>query len=331
MEHYVTIFDSLFLPQGLALHMSMERHAGNYVLWILCVDDEAHEVLSRLGLPNVRLLQLSRLGTPELLAVKPGRSKGEYCWTLTPFAPRFVFEADAGVPRVTYLDADMWFRKNPGPILCEFDASGKDVLITDHAYAPENDQSATSGQYCVQFMTFARDGGEPVRKWWEQRCIEWCFARFEDGKFGDQKYLDDWPLRFEESVHVLTNKELMLAPWNATRFPYGNAVTWHFHDLRIVVNSGRWFSLAINSGHLFSVVIDPEQSIGAEFGMYPLPKCTRDNVYLPYLDDLRAVTGKLKSIGVIPKPQKSQQTSTIWGYLKMRLRMRAQGFLGISR
>ena len=28
MEHFVTLFDSLFLPQGLALHMSMERHAG---------------------------------------------------------------------------------------------------------------------------------------------------------------------------------------------------------------------------------------------------------------------------------------------------------------
>ena len=34
--------DSLFLPQGLALHMSMERHVKDYTLWILCVDDEAH-------------------------------------------------------------------------------------------------------------------------------------------------------------------------------------------------------------------------------------------------------------------------------------------------
>lgn len=319
MEHFVTLFDSLFLPQGLALHMSMERHVGKYTLWILCMDDEVHEVLFKLNLPNVRLLQLSKLETPELLAVKPDRSKGEYCWTLTPFAPRFVFEADAEVPRVTYLDADLWFRKNPEPIFREFDASGKDVLITDHAYAPEYDQSATSGQYCVQFMTFARDGGETVRKWWEEKCVEWCFARFEDGKFGDQKYLDDWPIRFVDSVHILTNKELMLAPWNATRFPYGNAVTWHFHDLRIVINSGQSFSVVINS----------EQSLSAEYGVYLLPKCTRDNIYLPYLNDLSAVIGQLTRIGVILKPQKLQQTSSILGYVKMRLRMRAQRFLGI--
>ncbi len=329
MEHFVTLFDSLFLPQGLALHLSMERHAGNYTLWILCVDDEAQEVLFKLDLPNIRLLQLSKLETPELLAVKPGRSKGEYCWTLTPFAPRFVFEADAGVPRVTYIDADLWFRKNPEPIFREFDASGKSVLITDHAYAPEYDQSATSGQYCVQFMTFTRDGGETVRKWWEQKCIEWCFARFEDGKFGDQKYLEDWPIRFENSVHLLTNKELMLAPWNATRFPYGNAVTWHFHDLRIVIKSEQHFSLAINSGPLLSVDINLEQSLSAEFGIYPLPKCTRDNIYLPYLNDLRAVIEQLKNNGVILNPQKLQQISTIMEYLKMRLRMRVQRFLGI--
>ena len=121
MEHYVTLFDSLYLPQGLALHMSMERHAREYTLWILCMDDKVYEVLTKLNLPNVCLLNLSKLETEELKLVKPTRTKGEYCWTLTPFAPRFVFEANPAVPRVTYLDADVWFRKNPEPIFREFD------------------------------------------------------------------------------------------------------------------------------------------------------------------------------------------------------------------
>ena len=283
MEHYVTLFDSLFLPQGLALHMSMERHVGAYTLWILCMDDEVQEALAKLELPNVRLLQLSKLETPQLLAIKPTRSKGEYCWTLTPFTPRFVFEADSGVSRVTYLDADMWFRKNPAPIFNEFDASGKYVLITDHAYAPEHDQSATSGQYCVQFMTFTRNGGEVVRKWWEDRCIEWCFSRYENGKFGDQKYLDDWPENFAEQVHVLINKELALAPWNATRFPYGNAVLWHFQSLRILKVAGRKLSVDI--------------------GLYQLPKPTRKYVYEPYLTDLQAAADGMLRYGINAKAQ----------------------------
>ena len=70
MEHFVTLFDLLFLPQGLALHRSMERHSGNYTLWILCMDDEVHEILSLMKLPNVQLLQLSLVETKELERVK---------------------------------------------------------------------------------------------------------------------------------------------------------------------------------------------------------------------------------------------------------------------
>jgi hypothetical protein len=184
---------------------------------------------------------------------------------------------------VTYLDADLWFRKNPVAIFSEFDASGKDVLITDHAYAPEHDQSATSGQYCVQFTTFTRNGGEVVRKWWEERCIEWCYARFEDGKFGDQKYLDDWPEIFAQQVHVLTNKELTLAPWNATRFPYGNAVFWHFHSLRILKIA--------------------ERVLMIDIGPYQLPRQTRKYVYEPYMKDLQAAVDRMLRYGINAKAQ----------------------------
>ncbi|MGB4924300.1 MAG: glycosyl transferase [Candidatus Nitrotoga sp.] len=274
MEHYVTLFDSLFLPQGLALHASMERHAGSYTLWVLCMDEAAYDVLTSLHLPNLKLLALSHLETPELLAVKSGRTRGEYCWTLTPFAPRFVFEAASEVERVTYLDADLWFRKNPALIFREFTASGKGVQITDHAYAPEYDSTATSGQFCVQFMTFHRQRGEAVRKWWEARCLEWCFARYEDGKFGDQKYLDDWPERFPDEVHVLGQKELLLAPWNVTRFPYGQAVAYHFHGLRILAGK--------------RVVLAPK---------YPLPHFVVANIYEPYLRDFRAVVVQLENAG----------------------------------
>lgn len=273
MEHYVTLFDSLFLPQGLALHTSMERHIRNYSLWILCVDDKTYEVLTILNLSNIRLLQLSKLETKDLLRVKPTRSKGEYCWTLTPFTPSFVFAADPEVQRVTYIDADLWFRKDPSIIFHEFETSKKDVLITDHAYAPEYDQSEKSGQYCVQFMTFTRKGGETVRKWWEERCIEWCYARSEEGKFGDQKYLDDWPERFSESVHILNNKELALAPWNSTRFPYVTSVFFHFHELRIV----------------------NDQKVN--IGFYNLPAPLIRGIYIPYLADLKSATKTLEQSG----------------------------------
>ena len=303
MEHFVTLFDLLFLPQGLALHQSMERHAGHYTLWILCMDDELHEILSEIKLTNVQLLQLSLLETKELKQVKLDRSVGEYCWTTTPFAPKFVFDSDPSVERVTYLDADLWFRKSPVPIFQEFDKSGKAVLITDHAYSPEYDLSEKSGQYCVQFTTFTREGGETVRKWWEDRCIEWCYARFEDGKFGDQKYLDDWPERFPEQVHVLSNQSWTLAPWNANRFPYSNGIFWHFHELRLTEKYSKLMVQFTTS--------------------YSIPSITRKQIYDPYLDDLRVVIEVMKSHGIQPKIQQKYRTfgrlKGIWKGVKQQL------------
>ena len=280
MEHYVTLFDSGFLPQALALHASMQRHVRDHCLWMLCMDEPAHALLTRMNLPDVRLLRLADVETPALLAVKPGRGRGEYCWTLSPFAPRFVMDAEPSAQRVTYIDADLWFRKHPGPLFAELEASGAGVLITDHGYAPEFDQSATSGQYCVQFMVFERERGESVRHWWQERCLEWCFARLEDGKFGDQKYLDDWPQRFGAQVHVLADQALTQSPWNATRFPYSQAIFYHFHGLRIAPN--RRIDLA---------------------PIHPIPPVVIENIYEPYLADLLAGIQRLESLGFQISPQ----------------------------
>jgi hypothetical protein len=272
MEHYVTVFDSGFLPQGMALAQSLSEHAGEHVLWVVAVDLEAERALAQLALPNVRILPLDEVETDALLAVKGGRSRAEYCWTLTPFAARFVFDRDSSVERVTYLDADLWFRRSPKPIFDELERAAKTVLITEHAYAPQYDSSRkTSGTYCVQFLTFTR-AGEPVRKWWEQRCLEWCFARYENGKFGDQKYLDDWPERFQRHVHVLEHRGWALAPWNATRFPAGDAVFYHFQGLRLI--SPRWISI----------------------GAYPVPQDVMREIYRPYMREIRTAVRKLSEV-----------------------------------
>ncbi len=312
MEHFVTLFDSLFLPQGLALHLSMERHVKDYLLWILCVDDEAHDVLTKLQLPNVRLLRLSQLETPELLSVKSSRNKGEYCWTLTPFAPRFVFEADKTIARVTYLDADMWFRDSPSMIFNEFENSRKDVLVTEHGYAPEFDQSAASGKYCVQFLTFTKTVSEPVREWWEKKCIEWCYAKLDNGRFGDQKYLDDWPERFNTHVHVLSNKELMMAPWNSTRFPYSGAKLWHFHGFRIA-----------KYGRTILFFRAP----------YSIPRVVSLNVYRPYEQDIISAIINLKNCGHIVLSQNTRPTQFILTALLRQLvaRFRILSFLSVKR
>ena len=279
-EHYVTLYDGSFLPHGLALHRSMMRHAGDFHLWVIGMDDAAVDALRALDLPHVTVLPLPSVENAELLSIKATRSRGEYCWTLTPFTSSIVFAEDPTVDRVTYLDSDLWFAASPDPIFAEFEASGRAVMITDHAYSVEHDQELASGRYCVQFMPFVRGAGDEVSAWWQARCIEWCFARFEDGKFGDQKYLDDWPTRFPDAVHVLERLPALQAPWNATRFDANDAIVFHFHELR---------TMGANRVRL---------------GHYRLPDKTLTLIYEPYLEDLSAALNDLRSIGVVPAPQK---------------------------
>src|SRR5215467_476745 len=115
MHHYVTIFNSDFLPQGLALYESLARHASPFTLWVMCMDDKAKTILERLSKPGIKAIAVSEIETAHLLEIKQKRSLVEYCWTLTPMAPKIVFDRDQSAERVTYLDADLFFLKDPKP------------------------------------------------------------------------------------------------------------------------------------------------------------------------------------------------------------------------
>jgi len=295
-EHYVTLFDSGFLANGVAMHTSFMRHAGDFHLWILAMDARAHEVLAHLNLPNVTSIPLSEAESSRLLEVKPGRTMGEYCWTLTPFTPSLVFEREPTAARATYVDADMWLTASPAPIFLELDKSGAGTLITDHAYAERYRSAEKWGIYCVQFMPFVRGTGDDVLHWWQDRVIEWCYAREEDGKFGDQKYLDDWPSRFGGAVHVLQEPWLTQAPWNALRFAAERAAMFHFHRLRI-------------AGPTTATV-----------GLYELPKEHQKLLYRPYLQDLRGALHALERVGFSAPIQSALPAG--WAGVKDRLAFR---------
>ncbi|MFZ2957929.1 MAG: glycosyl transferase [Candidatus Ozemobacteraceae bacterium] len=226
---------------------------------------------------------MREIETPEILAIKSGRSRAEYCWTLTPFLPKKVMEMAPSAQRVTYVDADCWFINDPRRIFQEMDDAGKDVLITPHHYLPQHDLSATSGIYCVQFMPFRRTpAGIHVLLWWQERCLEWCFARLENNRFGDQKYLDHWPEKFKNAVHVLGNPLYTLAPWNASR--YGDCLNiaeqgclYHFQGLRIYK---KWrICLCIS-------------------GAYLLPGNILEQIYSPYLENIASIKKDLWKRGI---------------------------------
>jgi hypothetical protein len=238
---FCTLFDSNYLLKGLVLHDTLLRHRPDARLTVYCFDERAERILRALALPGLDTVALADLehADPQLLRVKGERSVGEYCWTATPALPLDFFDRRPDATEVTYLDADLAFWSDPAPL---FDEMGHaSVLITPHRFPPAYRYLEPLGLYNVQFLTFRRDElALEVLRWWHDRCIEWCYARPEDGRFGDQKYLDEWPARFE-GVHVLRHLGAV-APWNLLgsrieqRSPDGQVladgdplVFFHFH------------------------------------------------------------------------------------------------------
>ena len=205
------------MSRGLALYNSLEKYCNNFHLYIFAFDNECFEYLNELGLQHATIVSLEEFEDEELLKVKPTRSKGEYCWTCTSSTILYVIR-NFGVDHCTYLDADLYFFSSPQVLLDEM--GDNSILITPHRYTKKYDQSEKTGIYCVQFVTFKNnEKGLKALIWWRNSCLEWCYNKFEGGLFGDQKYLDDWPERFE-GVYVCENLGAGVAPWNMQQYTF---------------------------------------------------------------------------------------------------------------
>lgn len=215
MNNFCTLFDSNYLLRGLAMYASLLQHCPDAHLYIFAFDQPVLEKLQKLNLKSVTVISLKEFESPELLAVKPTRTASEYCWTCGSSTVLYCIEK-FNLPACTYLDADLLFFSNPQVLI---DEMGKNsVSLSLHRFVPAHDKSYMSGKYCVQFMTFKNDeNGMKALRWWRDACIDWCYARLEDGKFGDQKYLDDWTERFL-GIHVINNLGAGVAPWNIDRY-----------------------------------------------------------------------------------------------------------------
>ncbi len=215
--HFCTLFNSYYLTRGLALYASLEKHCPDFRLYVIAFDDICYDILSKLALPSMVVISLKEFEDPELLSIKSTRTPGEYCWTCSSSSILYCIKK-YNLDMCTYLDADMIFFDNPQILIDEM--GDKSILLTEHRLPEKNWKIEAAGIYCVQFMPFKNDeDGMRALSWWRARCIEWCYARIEDGRLGDQKYLDDWTTRFP-GVHVMQHIGGGIAPWNVYRYNF---------------------------------------------------------------------------------------------------------------
>jgi hypothetical protein len=296
---FCTLFDVNYLVRGLALHASLRAVEPQAHLRVFCMDHRTYALLEQLDLPGltaVPLVDLERRD-PELAAVKSDRTHVEYCWTATPSVLRDSFAVEPELHAITYLDADLYFFSNPEPLFAELQDDS--IQIVPHRYAPAyRHQTATSGIYNVEWLTFRRDErGFRALEWWRARCLEWCYDRLEDGKLGDQMYLNDWPVRFG-GVSVLQNVGGGLAPWNVANYRLSERdgqvwvddvplVFFHFHSLKLSERFGRESSAE-------RISLGSSQLLWSS--RYPRSSDEERLVWLPYLEALGAALALIRTV-----------------------------------
>lgn len=233
MVNFCTYFNKSFIPCGNSLIQSLKIHCPDHKIYVLCLDEETYQILSISPSNNINLIRLTDLENTylELSQAKQNRSQTEYFWTLTPCLIYYILVTSKLCDRVTYLDADQLFFNSPVTIFNEI--KNCDIAILPHRFPTTIAHLENHGLYNVSWLTFNNSSNSvDCLEWWRESCLEWCYAKGENGRYGDQKYLDFFPIKYK-NVHIISNTSCGLAPWNLSSYDFKlPVILFHYQSLR---------------------------------------------------------------------------------------------------
>jgi hypothetical protein len=245
-RYFCTLFDSGYLLKGLAMLTSLFRFCPDTKVFVLCMDYQTRAIVERLDLPFVVCVTLEEVETTELIQAKADRSVSEYCWTLSSCFTWYVMHKYPQIEFLTYVDADLFFYSDVQPLFDEI--SEASIAIIEHRFSERLKDREVNGRFCVEWVSFRRDEqGLACLSRWRDQCIEWCYYRLEDGRMGDQKYLDEWPSLYP-ACHIIMHPGAGIAPWNYSQYKFGHNATgnitvddatlmfYHFHQFQLIEN-----------------------------------------------------------------------------------------------
>jgi len=255
----------------MAMYNSLKQHCDDFHIFMLCFDDMSIRHLDSFKLEHATVIPLNVFedSDDKLIATKKDRTRLEYYYTCGPSLPLYVLDKYPEIDIITYLDADLFFYSDPRILIKEID--GYSIGITVHNF-PEYRTSPETGKYNVGWLSFRRDeNGMACLRWWREKCIEWCYERFENGKYADQLYLDEWPKLFH-GVKILGHKGANVAAWNVADYSIYQEnyqimvsgfplIFYHFHGFkqisRHIYNTNLGLTLRFPSKILKEKVIKP--------------------------------------------------------------------------
>lgn len=279
MKWFCTHFDVGYLPQGLALYQSLQRHVPGSTLIILCLDEEVERRLRALQLDRMRLVPLAQLEQSDerLPALRAERRRSAYYFTLKSCLCRHVLHTMPDVDFLTYMDSDVCFFSPVDSLFQEIGNS--DAAVCLHRFPPQSRWREAYGLFNAGWVSFRRSpGGEACLQWWHERCLEWCHDYVDASRFADQKYLEVMAATFP-NVCAVSHPGANLGPWNLQE----DQLAW---DGRQVLVDGKPLIFFHFSGveRLSASLFD--SGLG-EYRLVPGP-VSREHIFKPYFRALMA-------------------------------------------
>ena len=295
MVTFCTLFDSNYLDKGLVLYNSLSNVMAEFKIYILAMDEKCYEILEDMKLNNVVPISLSDFENEKLLAVKAERSSAEYCWTCSGSLILYVLE-NYGESNCTYIDADLYFYRDPSFLIDEMINNGKSVSIIEHGFRKDfmYEHSVNgSGRFCVEFNTFLNNEESlTVLKQWIDDILKECSADTK-GNLGDQSYLTEWPDKYD-CIHIVENIGAGMAPWNLNRFKL-EKIEDHVPVIFEVGKKGNLEKAVFYHFHNMKYIDRTQVNIGVYHRYWKVDEALVEAVYRPYLAALEEQKQVLES------------------------------------
>jgi hypothetical protein len=223
--HFCTHFSSAYIPQGVALILSIKKCYPDSIIWIMPLDEMTKLTLTELRIEKVYILDSGVAS--ELFSnfhkFCSTRNFAEAVFSIKPQFIEYVLHNSQEKEITFYLDADTFLF---APFELPVDSEEPSIFLSPHYFTPMSSHSAKSGKYNAGLVGFRNDtSGREAARFWSALCEEWFFVVPDSGRYADQKYLEVLATQWSAEVAILS---------------YGNNFgTWSFaENMQIVSKNG---------------------------------------------------------------------------------------------
>jgi hypothetical protein len=219
MTTILTICSANYLANAKTLGQSLARHNPDAHFVIGLVDRLPKEINNDYWAP-FELIPVDDLAIPEFGGMVERYDIVELNTAVKPFYMAHLYERDDGVQKVMYLDPDMYVLGSLKALEAKLERYS--IVLTPHSCTYDDSEANLktelamlgTGVFNMGFIATSRSP-ETVAflNWWKKRMFHYAYARWGQGLFYDQYWVNLVPLYFR-NVHVEKNPGFNMCYWN---------------------------------------------------------------------------------------------------------------------